>query len=320
MAESQAERMVTLILGAGFSKWAANLPVARDLFDFAIEPFGVREEKKLYSVRELKISWDLVHPTDPAEAFIDFAMRQNHEMSQLVVWYVVRRLSDPYIWKEWHAGKWRRHVLMLDEHRKDERPGVQEARAFLVGVLGPLLQGVITTNYDLLIEYALGTQGFNYGVPGEPLVGRGAYPVSTWLHPVVLTGLVPLAKVHGSVSWDASVHYTDGRRGLTGNALILAPVQGKTAPAEFAGQWLLAANLLDRAERIVVFGFAFNEYDAELLNHFRAHGAEAKSVLLIDIKPNLVAARRMWPAATIATLQPSAEFEGDIRKWLRRSA
>ncbi len=312
--------MVILMLGAGFSKWAANLPVAKDLFDFAIEPFGVREEKKLSSVRDLKASWDLAHPSEPAEAFIDFAMRQRRETSQLVVWYVVRRLSDPYIWREWHSGKWRRHVLMLDEHRKEERPGVQEARRFLVGVLGALLQGVITTNYDLLVEYALGTKGFNYGIPGEPLVGRGAYPVSTWLHPVVLTGVVSLAKVHGSISWDAGAHYTDGRRGMTGNALILAPVPNKTAPPELAGQWQLAARLLGRAARMVVFGFAFNPYDAELLNHLRTHGAAVKGVLLIDIKPNVDAAKHIWPAASIATLPPPPESERDIRKWLRRSA
>jgi hypothetical protein len=280
--------MVTVIIGAGFSKWAANLPVAKDLFDFVIEPFGVREEKKLSSVRELKASWDLAHPSEPAEAFIDFAVRQRREISELAVWYVVRRLSEPFIWKEWHSGKWRRHVLMIDEHRKEERPGVLKVREFLGGVLGTSLQGIITTNYDLLIEYALGTKGFNYGVSGEPLVGRGAYPVSTWLHPVMLTGAVSLAKVHGSISWDTRAHYTDGRRGMTGNALILAPVPNKKAPAELAGQWHLAARILGRAARTVVFGFAFNPYDVELLNHLRTHGTTVKSVLLIDIKPNII--------------------------------
>lgn len=311
--------MVTLILGAGFSKWAANLPVAKDLFDFAVEPFGVREEKTLCAVRKLKASWDLAHPREPAEAFIDFATNQSPATSKMVVWYIVRRLSDPYIWKEWHAGKWRRHVLQLDEHRKNKRPGVQEARDFLVGVLGALLQGVITTNYDLLIEYAFGTKGFNYGVRGELLVGRGPYPVSTWSHPVVLKGPVQVAKVHGSISWDASAHYTDGRRALTGNALILAPVPGKTTPPELAKQWELAGSLLGAAQRIVVFGFAFNPYDAELLNHLRTHGGTAKSVLLIDIKPNIDAARQIWPSASIATLPPPPESVPDIREWLIRS-
>lgn len=312
--------MVTLIVGAGFSKWAANLPVAKELFDFAVEPFGVNEENKLCSIRAIKASWDEAHPTDTAEAFIDFAMHQNDRTSKLVVWYVVRRLSEPYIWKEWHAGKWRRHVLMLDENRKHSRPGVDEAQSFLLGILGTHLQGVITTNYDLLIEYALGTKGFNYGVKGEALVGRGAYPVSTWSNPVDLTGRVSLAKVHGSISWDSSAHYTDGRRGLTGKALILPPVPGKKTPSEFERQWQLAASLLVKAERIVVFGFAFNPYDVEILELFRNYSAEVKSVLLIDIKPNVDTCRYIWPYASITTLQPPPESERDIREWLSKVA
>lgn len=311
--------MVTVIAGAGFSKWAAKLPLAKDLFDCEIEPFGVREKNRLKFIRELKASWDLEHPTDPAEAFIDFAMHQDLRTSTMVLWYIVRCLSDPYIWQEWHAGKWRRHVLMIDENRKNERPGVEVAQNFLSGIFGANLQGIITTNYDLLIEYALGTNGFNYGVPGETLVGRGAYPLSSLLHPVVLTGVLSLAKVHGSISWDSRAHYTDGRRGLTGNALILAPVPGKTVASELEGQWQLAASLLNKAERIVVFGFAFNQYDKELLDHFSIHGAAVKSVLIIDINPNIEGVKRIWPHASIAALPPPPESEHDIREWLRGS-
>jgi len=35
------------LLGAGFSKWSANLPIARELFDLDIDPFGIREERLL---------------------------------------------------------------------------------------------------------------------------------------------------------------------------------------------------------------------------------------------------------------------------------
>lgn len=34
--------MLAMFLGAGFSNWAASLPVARQLFDFEIEPWGPR--------------------------------------------------------------------------------------------------------------------------------------------------------------------------------------------------------------------------------------------------------------------------------------
>ncbi len=43
--------MLALLLGAGFSKWAACLPLASQLFDFSIDPFGIREERKLQRVQ-----------------------------------------------------------------------------------------------------------------------------------------------------------------------------------------------------------------------------------------------------------------------------
>ena len=45
--------MLTIFLGAGFSKWAADLPVASQLFDFNIKIWGPRESKKLQIVKTL---------------------------------------------------------------------------------------------------------------------------------------------------------------------------------------------------------------------------------------------------------------------------
>ena len=46
--------MLTIFLGAGFSKWAADIPVASQLFDFNIENWGPRESNKLRIVKTLK--------------------------------------------------------------------------------------------------------------------------------------------------------------------------------------------------------------------------------------------------------------------------
>jgi hypothetical protein len=55
MAEFVTKRMgLAVLLGAGFSKWAAGLPVVAELFDFQVEPFGVKEESRLGLVRQLK--------------------------------------------------------------------------------------------------------------------------------------------------------------------------------------------------------------------------------------------------------------------------
>jgi hypothetical protein len=312
--------MIAFLAGAGFSKWAAGLPVAKELFDFGIEPFGLREAGRLERVRHLKSLWDREHPDEPAEVFIAHALERDAESRRLVLWYVVRRLSDPYIWKEWHGFKWRRHVLMIDENRKLACAGVKQVRDFLVNMVGLRLTGILTTNYDLLVEYALGTRGFNYGSPGEVLQGRGAYPVSQWRNPVTLTGRTPLAKVHGSISWDAQGHYTDGRRGLTGDPLIVAPVPHKEPPRRLRGQWELAGKILRQASRVLVFGFAFNPYDSAFLRLLRTRGTRIRGVMLVDVSANVSAARSVWKGATVSSLPPPPQGEAQLREWINRDA
>jgi len=168
--------MLALFLGAGFSNWATNLPVASGLFDFNIQPW-TRESKKLDRVKELKREWDTLRPRGQAEQFIADALNFQEKDKKLVLWYIVRRLSEPFIWEEFHAQRMRRHILEIDENRKYGIDGVINAKGFLDKFLS-ILNGIVTTNYDLLIEYALGTKRFNYGIVNEVLTGRGPYPVS----------------------------------------------------------------------------------------------------------------------------------------------
>ncbi len=320
MAKSVTKRTgLAVLLGAGFSKWKAGLPVAAELFDFQLEPFGVREEGKLRLVRQLKTAWDGECPDGTAEQFIAHALAGPPRVRGAVLWYIVRRLSEPYVWTEWHAGKWRRHVLMIDENRKLERAGVTRARDFLVG-LGHDVTGVLTTNYDLLVEYAFGTRLFNYGRRGEVLSGRAAYPLSQWRNPVALTGSVSIAKMHGSISWDSHGRYTDGRRGLTGNALIVAPTPEKTPPAPLASVWQLAGRILEQSSRFLVFGFAFNPYDEALLSHIANHGRGLKAVMVVDINPNLDGAKQLWPHSEVRALQPPPDGSAELAEWLGHRA
>ncbi len=205
---------------------------------------------------------------------------------------------------------------MIDENRILERPGVIEARNFLTFLINFGLQGIITTNYDLLIEYALGTKNFNYGNRGETLTGRGPYPVSQWLNPVKLTGLIPLSKVHGSISWDSNNRYTDGRRGLTGNALIVAPNPNKNLPDELIPMRELAANILKKSKNIIIFGFGFNQYDSSLLELLHENGIAISKVMLIDVVPKTDIAQELWPKADIYTTLPPPEGSKNIRLWL----
>ncbi len=308
--------MLTLLLGAGFSKWAADLPLGSQLFDFAVEPFGPRERRKLERIIRLKHDWDMKNPAGFAEQFIaDVLSCGDDRNKDDVVWYVVRRLSEPYIWQEWHAGRVRRHVLMIDENRKWDRPGVRTAAGFITQCRNQL-SGIVTLNYDLLVEYALGSQDFNYGVYGEVLQGRGAYPVSQWQNRVALNGRLPVAKLHGSISWDANGKYTDGRRGLSGKALIVAPIPEKSPPTALQDQWSLSSAILERSSRIVVFGFAFNEYDQEVLTHLTKGGRNLREVAIVDVCSREDAAMRVWPGVRVRSFQPPPEGLDGLRDWL----
>jgi len=304
-----------LFLGAGFSKWAVNLPVATQLFDFDIEPWGPRESSKLEVIKSVKDAWDVMHPNGLTEQFIADALNFDERSKRAVLWYIVRRLSDPFIWKEFYPQKRRRHVFMIDEHRRFCVPGLVKAQNFIQRFCGPLLGGIITTNYDLIVEYALGTKGFNYGVRNQTLIGRGPYPVSQWRNPVTLKGDVSLAKIHGSISWDENACYTDGRRGLTGHALIVAPTPEKCPPQPLKDVWDLAERILQRINRLIVFGFAFNPYDLAVSKLLKRAGSNIESVLLVDLEPRIERVQQLWPNVTIKSCQPSAEGDMPIPKW-----
>jgi hypothetical protein len=238
-----------LFFGSGFSKWAAGLPVVNELFDFAIEPWGPRDVQKIEVVRSIKDIWDKQTLGGHAEQFIGYAMGLAKKERNAVTWYIARRLSEPFIWKEFRS-RWRRHVLMIDENRRFGIEGVVKAQDFINRFLTVNLTGIITTNYDMLLEYALGTKHFNYGRPNQQLSGRGPYPVSTWRNPVRLTGPLPIAKIHGSISWDETDCYTDGRGAITGKALIVAPMHEKTPSTILQFEWDLATKILDESSSL----------------------------------------------------------------------
>ena len=304
-----------MFLGAGFSKWAADLPIAYQLFDFSIKPWGQHENSKFKIVQSLKREWDEAHHGD-AEQFIADALTFPEKERKAVVWYLVRRLSEPFIWNEYQSGRWRRHVLMIDENRRFKIEGIIKAKGFLDEISIAPLNGIITTNYDMLVEYALGTKRFNYGIPNQVLIGRGPYPVSTWLNPVRLTGELRLAKIHGSISWDKDGCYTDGRRGLTGDALIVAPTPEKQPQEILKFQWATARNILEDAKQLVVFGFAFNPYDEAVLSLLQSGGQNIESVLLIDPNPQIGRAQTLWPNARITPCQPPPQGNAEIRNWI----
>ena len=302
-----------LLLGAGFSSWAAGLPVAKDLFDFKIDRFGPAEIRQLKVVEELKHDWDQENPGAYAEKFVAHALTLPAKKRDQVLWYIGRRLTDPFIWYS-ESIRTRRYPLSIDEAEMLRHPAVATARGFLDPFCkGWALSGIVTPNYDLVPEYALSSRRFNYGRLGEQLVGRGRHHLEGR---VVLQGPVMIAKVHGSVSWSPDgVRYAECRRGITGGALIVAPAPEKEIPKVLAPQWELAESILLDANRLLVFGYSFNEYDKDMLQLLERGGRNLASVLIVDTEPNLGKAREVWPNASISACGPPPSGDEAIAMW-----
>lgn len=263
-----------LLLGAGFSRWAAGLPLVSELFDFAIDPGNDREARRLEIVQSAYAKWREQHPLANNEEFIAWA-RSNRKRFDYAGWYVTRRLTDPFL-----SGGYIRRTFYINSHYARTNPGVIRAREFLESVeLAYGFPVILTANYDLLVEYALGTKGFHYGRPGE-CIGRTPYP---YIQPVYVTGRVPLLKLHGSLSWSSDGKSTTSRYGMTGKCLIVPPMAEKAPDKTFEWEWMQAARHLKAARRLVIFGFAFNPYDQAIRSLFKDNSISLKEIVSIDV-------------------------------------
>jgi hypothetical protein len=52
--------------------------------------------------------------------------------------------------------------------------GIIKAKSFMEGIVLYNLEGVITLNYDLIVEYATGSSRFNYGTKDMLILGKRA--------------------------------------------------------------------------------------------------------------------------------------------------
>lgn len=264
-----------LLVGAGFSRWSCNLPLVSELFDFDVRPSNLTEERRLVRLQKAYASWKNSNPGDHNEAFV----RQSqgpHDRFNLTNWYITRRLSEPFV-----VHRSRRYTWYINSYHSGNHAGVQKARRLIERLqhtsVTPI--GIITTNYDLIPEYSLGTRGFNYGRIGEQM-GFSPYP---YPQPVYATGEISIAKLHGSISWDERRKYPDCRSGLTGKCLIVPPITEKKAPAILKDQWSLAGHLLSECSTLVVFGFSFNEYDQAIRQFFQRKLSPKAEIIFVDL-------------------------------------
>jgi hypothetical protein len=308
-----------LFCGAGFSKWAVGLPTAYELFDFKIRTYGIRESSKLKKIQDFKIKWDKEHPSGKAEEFIGYSIDHPTEYEKLVVWYIARRLAEPFIEKDDPSMLSNnevegRRLLAINEKRKFKREGVKKATDFINYLSGPYLEGIITTNYDLLLEYTLGTKKFFYGGRSRLLYGpRRAYAFPGDKKPVNLKGSLPLVKLHGSVSLTEKGYCADSRGCITGKAIIIPPAHNKKVSDLLIPEWAYARQILKNSKKIIFFGFRFNDYDQELLALLRETEPWMKEIILINQNSDVkMLAKKIWPSAKIKLIHPRGLNEQDL--------
>lgn len=321
------EEKYCLFFGAGFSKWAINLPTAPELFDFQIKVWGPREGSKLKRIKKIKEIWDNKNISSNSEEFISYLLDLSPETRKLAIWYVARRLTDPFIEKDKFFEKFPmlypeitgRRVMTIDEKRKLEISGIKKAKEFIDPLLGPSLEGIITTNYDLLIEYALGTKNFCYGNRSRLLYGprRGYYLVSFKKNPVYLRGTLPVIKLHGSISLTEKGYCTDGRGGITGKAIIIPPAQNKRISDLLTTEWNHARKILKKSKKIIFFGFGFNRYDQEIFELLKETEPWIDKIILININEDIkTMAKKIWSSADIVLIHPRELSEIDLKSYI----
>jgi len=97
---------------------------------------------------------------------------------------------------------------------------------------------------------------------------------------VAATGSVPLLKLHGSVSWSERdgrlVPYHDCRPAIRGDALLVAPVQGKQPPESLQPIWDLARAALATARLVVCVGYSLPPYDDQVRDLLAAAAQDAR--------------------------------------------
>jgi len=313
-----------LFCGAGFSKWAIGLPTAYELFDFNIKTYGPRENVKLNQIRNQKQIWDMNHPVMEAEDFIAFLLDQSVKTKKLVTWYIARRLAEPFIERtsyfetNFKTGARGRRIFGINDRKKFQVNGIKKAESFFNNLPWQNLEGILTTNYDLVIEYALGTKRFFYGDRPRLLHGppRAYTTAAKQRYPVYLTGKIPIAKLHGSISLTEKGYCADGRGCITGKAIIIPPAHNKKISDSLTNEWAYARNILKQSKIIVFFGFRFNSYDRELMDLFTETVPWIQKIILINPNPEIkLLAEKIWPSAEIKWIPPDQLYE-DLNNYL----
>lgn len=298
-----------LFLGAGFSKWAAGLPLVHELFDFEISEIRANDQYWIHKLKTEKQIWDRSHPSESNEQFIQYViLKKGVLLNKYLSKYLARRLSEPFLCKTYTGIQ----TFMFNDSKIHSLESINTVKNFFSTIEGSI-KGIITVNYDLIVEYALGTKKFTYGANHLALLGRGNNPLFPWQNiPVYLTGNIILSKLHGSLSYDGENYWTSGICGLNGKALIVPPSPEKHMHKLIAQEWDSAKTTLKSIDTLIIFGFNFNSYDTAVLNLLSQNSATIERVIIYDVASKIEKARPIWPNALIEERDVSGIIENNL--------
>ena len=223
--------------------------------------------------------------------------------------YLQRRLAAPSLPQRLDSGVRYRPELL----RRTPSAAQAEFWSWLLDQI--LVRAIVTTNYDLTTEQTVGislnaiagSPGFHYaGIQNtvHPLSSgfdRGSDPSPT--------GLIPLAKLHGSLNWSLTDNrvevYPDLRPAFRngGDAAIIPPLPEKPVPWWLAPVWDQARAELAAADEWVVVGYSLPPYDYEI-NWLLADSArDVRCIRIYDPFADSIAERwsKIAPSAHIET-------------------
>lgn len=290
---------IAMFMGAGFSK-AWGLSLASEIMDMRhirTNLFPGKWQRKL--IDKVKAVWDATKPTHKGvvDEFARMLQQFEYELSfEEFTSFLALRLSS----KHWKVGTARETKWGTGDHIRKQRVVPKCYQEFFKVLKNVDLIGIITTNYDLVIEKLLGPTsrgrlgGFNYGKVGEHLLGR--HPLSSrWTYgPITVTGKIPLLKLNGSLNWALSsdgqiLKYIDSRpsRGRRYEVLLIPPGAGikhdKLQPVwEHAGQILRAADIW------IFCGYSIPDYDQAVKDLLKNSIENVKRIIILDVKPKPV--------------------------------
>lgn len=284
---------VVVFLGAGFSH-VAGVPLAGHLFDTEPAVDRVARQRLVERVQRGWRRWHQATGGSPEEYLADLESVGGPEWSD-AVWYVGLTVAL-------RMGRLERvgvqPHLTITRHNIDRTTKNAVHEAFWTAIFRRTSSvTVLTTNYDVLAERGLRIvprprvprPGFHYGFGDEYLAG-GGYPSYAHIKRPVTRGLVPLLKLHGSVSWSLRngelVRYHDCRPAIRGDALLVAPVAGKRLPECLLPTWELAQAALQNASLVMSVGYSLPAYD-ELARDLLASTARGARFHVFDPDPTV---------------------------------